>query len=122
MNTEQYRLLQGITESEYIEEAYVLLREVKLWMDVGHDFWRAEFSIKIWLSTPTGEGDEYFFTLSHYVKTPDQAGPYRPSRTWASSEESAIRDAISATRTFLVGAISNGHEPSDDWLVRNPDY
>jgi hypothetical protein len=60
--------------------------------------------------------------LYHNVHTPTQAGPYYPSVAQAVTESEAIHSAISATRRFLVSAINEGHEPSDDWLVPNEHF
>lgn len=105
-----------------VHDCHVLVREVKVYLEVGDDFSKPSINIKVWRVTPLTNGDEYFFTLSHNVKTPSQAGPYRPSRTMASTEDAALKEAIDATRRFLVGAISEGHSFKDDWLVPNEDF
>ncbi|WP_339524232.1 hypothetical protein [Pseudomonas sp. EL_65y_Pfl2_R96] len=121
MEKKPNQIVDFLADIENIAESYVLVREVRLFLEVGHDFWNPEIRIKIWLGDSPSD-EPYFYTLSHNVHTPTQAGPYRPSRTCAATEEEALRDAISATRSFLVGAIQQGHEPQDSWMIPNSDY
>jgi hypothetical protein len=106
---------------KYIVESFVLVRELKIFLNLGPDFFHPKIRIKIWKSSVNSR-EPYHFTVSHNVRTPTQASPYYPSITQATTESEAIKSAISATTSFLVGAISGGHKPSDDWLVPNEDF
>jgi hypothetical protein len=110
-----------LDKHEYIVESYVLVRELKIFLNVTVEYFHPKIRIKIWKSNVNSK-EPYHFTLSHHVRTPTQAGPYYPSITQAATESEAIHSAISATTTFLVNAIDGGHKPSDDWLVPNDDF
>ncbi|UXE62709.1 MAG: hypothetical protein KA717_08265 [Woronichinia naegeliana WA131] len=110
-----------LDKHEYIAESYVLIRELKIFLNVGVNYFHPKIRIKIWKSNVMLK-EPYHFTVSHNVRTPTQAAPYYPSITQAATESEAIRSAISATTKFLVSAIDGGHEPSDDWLVPNDDF
>lgn len=106
---------------QYIVESYVLIRELKIYLNVGADHFNPRIRIKIWKSSVSSR-EPYHFTVSHHVHTPIQADPYYPSITQASTEAEAIQQAISSTTTFLVGAINTGHEPSENWLIPNENF
>lgn len=59
----------------------------------------------------------YQFSLSHYVRTPLQAGPYVPSAPYYASEAIALSQAIEAITSFIKAAVREGHEPRAEWLV-----
>ena len=111
-------LLDG---NEEVSEGYVLVRELKLYLDLDHEFYSPRIRIKIWKSSVLPDY-QYHFTVSHHVHTPLQATPYHPSRTSAESEAGAIREALSTTTSFLKSALREGHEPDDRWLVPNEDF
>ncbi|WP_051412850.1 hypothetical protein [Methylophilus sp. 5] len=113
--------LERISNNNGVIEAYVLVREAKVYLDVGHDHYHPKINIRIWLGYGLAEFP-YLFDVSHHVHTPTQATPYHPSRVNFASEEEAIDAAIQTTTTFLVGAINAGLEPNDNWLVRNEDF
>lgn len=115
------RVLSCLNEHHRVVEGYVLIREVKVLLEVGHDFYHPRVGIRIWLGSANNK-IPYSFELSHHVHTPDQAGPYHPSCTNFASEDEAIESAIEAVAVYLVSAIGSGHEPSDDWLVPNEDF
>ncbi len=62
--------------------------------------------------------DGYNFKLSHYIKTPQQAGPYRPSRQWGDDKVYALHQAVSAITDYYDMAIKNGDKPSVEWLIK----
>ena len=113
-----HQALKQVSSNSHVLESYVLLRELKLFLDVGHDSYHPQVKIRIWLGSAP-KHLPYSFELSHHVHTPKQAGPYYPSGVHFESESSAIDGAIRALTSFLTGAISEGAEPSDDWLVPN---
>lgn len=109
--------LGSATESE------VFIREIRLTLDIDHDWFTPNIKIKTWLSNvPAGE--PYSYTISHYVKTPLQGAAYISSRTWGATEEEVIQNAISAFKNFLYLAIKEGLEPNEPepWLVPNETY
>jgi hypothetical protein len=110
-----------LDEHKYIVESYVLVRELKIFLNVGVDDFYPKIRIKIWKSS-INSSEPFHFTVSHNVHTPTQFGPYYPSVAQAVTESQAIDSAISAITKFLVSAIKEGHEPSDDWLVPNEDF
>lgn len=68
----------------------------------------------------------YFFEQSHYVKTPEQGGPYRTSTNYGDTEATVLRRAMLGFKTYLYPAIEEslkkGNSPDPNWLVENPDF
>ena len=114
-------VIKTLDENDEVMESYVLLREMKLYLDVGYDNFHPCIKVNIYKSSSLG-GAPYHFEVSHYAHTPEQATPYHPSRTSAESESEAIRQAISTTTSYIKSAIRAGHEPSDQWLVPNDRF
>lgn len=114
-------ILEQLDSDEGVEESYVLVREVKLLLNVGHPHFYPRVGVKIWRSNAVPLYP-YHFAVSHHVHTPDQAAPYYPSRSSGESETEVLEEAVTSTRIFLQKAIRAGHEPSEEWLVRNEDY
>jgi len=114
-------VLEILDGEEHVLESYVLVRHLKLYLDFKCEFFNPRIEIKIWRSWVQSRY-QYHFTVSHHAHTPSQAGPYFPSRTCYESEASAIRQAISTTTSFIDGAISEGHKPSEKWLVPSEDF
>lgn len=110
-----------LDNNDEVLESYVLVSEMKIFLDIGYESYHPEIKVKIYKSSVM-ERMPYHFEVSHHAHTPEQAGPYHPSRTSASTESEAISEAISTTTSFLKGAISSGHEPSDGWLVPNGNF
>ena len=110
-----------LDENEEVEESYVLLREIKAHLTVGHDFFHPQLNIKIYKSSVL-PSMPYHFSVSHNVHTPEQATPYYPSHTSFDSEREAIQQAISTTTGFIKSALNVGHEPDDKWLVPNDNF
>lgn len=113
--------VEVLDEDDEVMESYVLLREIKAYLDVGHDSFHPRIKIKIYKSNVIPSAP-FHFEVSHNVHTPEQASPYYPSRTSCESEREAIRQAISTTTSFIKGALRVGHEPSENWLVPNDDF
>jgi len=106
---------------KYVGTSHVLIRELKIYLNLEVNHFNPCIRIKIWKSSVNSR-EPYHFTVSHDVRTPMQAGPYYPSRTQAATESEAIHQAILSTNYYLVGAINQGHEPSDSWLIPNDDF
>ncbi|PBJ84190.1 hypothetical protein CMZ84_07080 [Lysobacteraceae bacterium NML93-0399] len=114
-------LLDYLEEHREVSESYVLLREIKAYLEVDHPDFYPCIRIKIYRTRLNGQ-DWFHFELSHNVHTPEQAGPYYPSRTTEELETIAVDRAINATTTFIKAAIRAGHRPSDRWLVPNERF
>ena len=116
MKTEE--VVDYLDSEDEVSEFYVLIREIKAYLDVGHDTFHPCIKIKIY-RTRLNEMDLFHFEVSHHVHGPEQAGPYMTSRTTEESERAAIDRAISSTTSFIKSSIQAGHTPSDKWLVPN---
>ncbi len=109
-----------LDKNEEVTESYVLIREIKLLLNVNYDHFHPSIKIKIFKSSATKP--PYHFEVSHYVKNPTQASAYQTSRAYEDTEELAIKKAISTTTFYIKTAIAEGHEPSEDWLIPNDDF
>ena len=67
-------------------------------------------------------GDGYFFKQSHLIHTPVQAGPYMTDHATGSSEEAAVQRALETFLSYYNGAIKEGYEPEESWLVPNKNF
>ena len=116
-------LLEDIIEQldghDEVLESYVLLREMKMHLDLGE--YQPLIKIKIYKSSFI-DGYPYHFSVSHHVHTPEQMSPYFPSGTSFSSEREAIDKAISSTTGCLKDAINKGHNPENEWLIENENF
>lgn len=63
------------------------------------------------------EGGDVGYALSHAIKTPLQAGPYRTSRSYDDSFPAAVRKAVRGLSSYYASAVEAGHEPAEEWLV-----
>lgn len=63
-----------------------------------------------------------WFEQSHWIKTPEQIGPYRTSRPFNDDEASALQQAVTGLTQFYSMAVKAGHEPSNAWLVENKNF
>jgi len=114
-------MLTSINRKRQVNEASILIREVELNLEVGHESFHPTVRVKIWKKQKS-LNKKYFYTVSHHVHTPIQATPYYPSIIEADSEEKALDSAISNTVNYLIRAIEAGHQPSDSWLIQNSEY
>jgi hypothetical protein len=110
-----------LKENKEVVESYVLIREIKLQLDLEHERFHPELKIKIYKSTLIPD-TPFHFEVSHHVHTPEQAAPYYPTRISYGSEREAIQQAIATTTRFLKAALHAGHEPEEAWLVRNDRF
>ncbi len=111
-------VLEMLDNHHEVSESYVLVREVKLHLNVGSDFFFPSIRIKIYKSNVNSRYP-YWFDMSHHVHTPTQAGPYYPSSPCRESEQIAIQAVITATCDYIKSAINEGHKPSESWLIPN---
>lgn len=119
MKTEE--VLSLLENERDVAEFYVLIRELKVYLDVGHNQYHPKVGVKIYKTILHGS-ELYHFDTSHHAHSPEQMGPYYPSRTTEETETTAIDRAISSVASYIRSAISAGHEPSDKWLVQNHDF
>lgn len=111
-------IIQLLDENEEVIESYVMVREVKIFLNLNHIHFNPQIKVRIYKSNLIANAP-YHFEVSHYVNTPIQSSPYLSSRTSANTEREAIESAISTTTSFLKNAIISGHEPSEQWLIPN---
>lgn len=85
-----------------------------------YSFWLKDIDvpIKVMLTVNPASGG-YNFHLSHYIHTPNQIGPYRPSRPWGDDKAYALRLAVTAITQYYKEAVKAGHQPSAGWLIPN---
>ena len=112
-------IIKQLDGNDDVLESYVLLREMKMYLDIGE--YQPLIKIKIHKSSFV-DGNPYHFAVSHHVHTPEQMSPYFPSRTSFSSEREAIDQAITSTTRFLKDAINKGHDPENEWLIENENF
>jgi hypothetical protein len=65
------------------------------------------------------DSDKTKFRVSHAIKTPLQAGPYRTSTPVDDYPAYALRRAITGLTDYYRDAVKKGHKPSEQWLVEN---
>lgn len=76
-------------------------------------------SIKLWKRV---DDDKVYFTQSHFIKTPSQAGPYTTSINCGDDEGSALHRAVDTIVSYYDSAVREGHAPEEDWLVSNTRF
>lgn len=59
------------------------------------------------------------FTVSHSIKTPGQAAPYRSGRFFYDYPAYALRMAIRGLTEHYCSAVRTGHKPDESWLMEN---
>ena len=99
----------------------ILVWEIKVLLDIGSNPFYPELQIKVYKSVL--QSDEPFYCeLSHFVKTPNHMMPYRDIAgilKRAKSPVKAVKNSISLTAQELK---SGGHDPKDDWMVKNDKF
>lgn len=110
-----------LKENSEVLESSVMVREVKLRLDVGHDSFNPELKIKIYKNTAIPD-EPFHFELSHHVRTPLQSAPGQPPHNAYGSEREAVQQAIASTTDPIKQAIEAGHEPEQQWLLGNEKF
>lgn len=59
------------------------------------------------------------YTVSHLIKTPGMAEPYRPKPTAGRDDGDALHKAISGLVAFYRAAERKGQTPEESWLIPN---
>ena len=65
---------------------------------------------------------EIYFDQSHFLQTPDQTSPVVPPLKSDNNEAYALSHAVETLILTYEAAVASGHEPSEEWLIPNPDY
>jgi hypothetical protein len=77
--------------------------------------------ITLWQDT---DSDQIMPEYSHQVKTPAQNDPYSPDYIHAydhGTPEAIVAKLVAAMDSFFQAAITAGHQPSESWLVPEPE-
>lgn len=107
-------------KNEYIVDLTVLVSEYTFSLK---EIEGTEIKIKIWMHDHSfGGTDRYTYTLSHYLHTPVQIGPYQSNAIFCKTEQDALRRAITTITMHYPEAKRAGHSPSSQWLVRNEHF
>lgn len=101
--------IADLMEQKGIREWY---RQVEFFRFYYRDT-QVEIQVKIW---ETARG-EYYYTTSHHIKTPTQAGPYVSSRRTGDSVAEVLRKAIDDIDFYFDSAVREGHEWEPEWFV-----
>jgi hypothetical protein len=109
-----------LQESPKVTEAYILLTEIKIYLNCKNDF-RPRIKVRIYENTFL-ESEPYTYELSHYVKTPLQFGSYVSNLNSLETESAAVEKAIEDVVSYINRAIDAGHEPSENWLIPNENW
>jgi hypothetical protein len=78
-----------------------------------------EVKIRIWKLL---KGNGFYFTQSHYIKTPIQGTPHITSSRHADEEAYALHLALQTLVPHYDGAIAKGHTANDSWLIPNDSF
>lgn len=71
---------------------------------------------------PNVKQHQYFYTQSHYIQTPMQAGPYVTSSPFSYDEITALEKAVDGIYGYYREAVEAGHKPSNSWLREDEDF
>jgi hypothetical protein len=71
---------------------------------------------------PNNPSEPYSYSTSHLIKTPSQLDVYTPGECTDDDPEWALNKAIRSLTEHYRQAVSQGHQPSEDWLVPNDKF
>ena len=98
------------------------LRDVKIFVrEVSFKLADLKPVIRIRLFRYPGD-KEIYYELSHFLRTPGQTSPVVPPLKSDNSEAYALTHAVEALVDAYDSGVEGGYEPSDGWLMSNPDY
>ncbi|MGY0793102.1 hypothetical protein ACW7BJ_27360 [Azospirillum argentinense] len=64
----------------------------------------------------------YTAHTDHLIHTPEQFGPYRNNGCYDYGRpDIAIKEAVRSLSSFYEGAVKEGHQPSNQWIVAGSD-
>lgn len=78
--------------------------------------------VKIWYTSTSYGGDHYFFTQSHFFHGPNQMDAYVTSAPFSSSEEGALRKAMTTLTSFYPPKGKYDDVDQSQWFVENKNY
>jgi hypothetical protein len=114
----------GTTLAWTIDDAvsHKVLKDTKIFVrEVS--FHLGELTPKIQIRLFRYPGDkEIYFEQSHFLQTPDQTSPVVPFLKSDNNEAYALSHAVETLILSYEAAVDLGHEPSEGWLISNPDY
>lgn len=111
--------VKGWTEEAVFDDEAIFKYQSK---GSEYTFWLKGISTPVKaLLIPTLRGN-VDFRLSHYIKTPEQMGVYRPSLQSGDYYHYALERAVSSITQYYQIAVNKGHEPNDSWLVESGHF
>jgi hypothetical protein len=99
-----------------IIEAYKNVGEYRFWVELP-----TAGSVQVKIRIDQDLNGYFYFDLSHYMQTPQQAAPYVTSRNRADTLEQALGDGLNSLFCFYDQAVSRGENPSPSWFVASKD-
>lgn len=64
---------------------------------------------------------KFEFIQSHFIKTPEQATPYRTNGSSADSMEEALQSGVETFMSYFNRAVKK-HKPNKSWFVPNDEF
>ncbi len=110
--------IKSALDDEAIQGSWKLLSEYKFKLKELTPI----ITIRLYKCMGDNVADAIFFEQSHYIHTPVQAGSYITSRPRGDNEAYALHLAVDTLVRYYNDAVSQGHKPSDEWLVLNKDF
>ena len=102
--------------------SHEVLRDIKIFVrEVSFRLGDLTPKIRIRLFRYPGDR-EIYFDQSHFLQTPDQTSPVVPPLKSDNNEAYALSHAVETLIVPYEAAVASGHEPSEGWLISNPDY
>ena len=99
-----------------------VLRDVKIFVrEVSFRLGDLTTNIRIRLFRYPGD-KEIYFEQSHFLQTPEHTTPVVPPLKSDNNEAYALSHAVETLIHSYEAAVDLGHEPSERWLISNPDY
>ena len=114
----------GIVLAWTIDDAvsHKVLRDIKIFVrEVSFRLGDLTANIRIRLFRYPGD-KEIYFEQSHFLQTPEQTSPVVPPLKSDNNEAYALSHAVETLIHSYESAVDLGHEPSERWLIANPDY
>lgn len=118
-----HELALTIESFDFVNECLVLQHDLRVELEIDEEQWSVR--VRVWVGSPTADGDCYFASLSHHPKTPVQISTHFIGLKSGPSAAKAVSSAIHALRHDLKSGLSAGHNPHDDdthWLVPNETF
>lgn len=110
---------EKVFESKFLLEPKKLVAEYEFYLDEIP----VKIGVRIYKDAKSNVcSDPYYFYTSHFIKTPEQAGPYTPSGPWTSDPEYALHRAVESLALYYREAKERGHKPSKSWLIPNDGF